>query len=409
MKKINLKLFMLLFISISIIFSSCKKDIGEFLNEQFPEPNNMSNDILINGQVAAPLVDTKLTLRNFIPSTDSSLWAEVDSNDLVHLRMYFKNVLDLKASDIYGLPIVGVVPADSATIKTDTNKLKIYDNVLSGHLFFNDPRFTFIIKNEIPITTFIRFDSIVLYKDGEVFLAARDENKHYIDAPTQPGEIKKTSILVDKNSIPDFEQFFSPIPKFTSFQITAGSDQNQTVPASYGGALTGNEKIKVDVDIDLPLDAHLVDFVMGDTIPFVVDSIKNIEQIKSVTFKMILDNEFPVGGKIQASFVDTNNNGGIDDTIMTLFDGDGWDFQTAITDPNGVTTSSVVSEMIVTLTQEQLDRLKKYHASKILISAKFNSYQSQTGQDIKIFGRYQLGVKMGIKVDYSGNTSDIPQ
>ncbi len=387
---------------------SCKKDFNEFFNEQFPEVNNTSDNIFIKGEVAVPVINTKLTLRNFVPDLDSSLWAEIDNNDLVHLRMYFRNVESVTSAELYGFPIPTTVPPDSIQINTDTNKLKVYEHALSGHLFFNDPRFTFIIKNEIPVVTFVRFDTIRLHDYTGKVLDFRDEKKHYINAPSHPGEVDTTSILIDKNAIPDFEQFFSPVPKYVSFSVSTGNDQTQTIPASYyGGTLKGKEKISLDVDIDLPLDAHLVDLVMGDTTNFSLPD-TNINQIKSITIKLILDNEFPVGGVAQLSFADTNDNGGIDDIIMNVFDGDGWEFKQSITDPNGVTTSSVRSMIVKTITQKQLDTLRMYHASKIIFTSNLNSYQSHTGQDVKIFGRYQLGVKLGVKIDYAGNTGDIP-
>ncbi len=407
MKRLKFTTLIVTFVVGILSLVSCKKDINEFFNEQFPEVNNTTDNIFIDGEIAAPLINTKLTLRNFIPDLDSSLWAEIDENDLVHLRMYFKDVATITAGDLYGTPVPNPVPPDSTQVNTDTNKLKVYEHALSGHLFFNDPKFTFIVKNEIPVVTFVRFDTIRLHDYTGQVLDFRDETKHYISAPSNPGEVDTTTILVDKNAIPDFEQFFSPVPKFTSFSITTGNDQTQTIPASYHYTLSGNEKISLDVDIDLPLDAHLVDLVMGDTIDFTqLDT--NIEQIKSVTIKLILDNEFPVGGIAQLSFADTNDNGGIDDIIMNVFDGDGWEFKQSITDPNGVTTSSVRSMIVKTITQEQLDTLKMYHASKIIFTSILNSYQSDTGQDVKIYGRYQLGVKLGIKIDYAGNTGDIP-
>ena len=407
MKRLKFTTLIVTFVVGILSLVSCKKDINEFFNEQFPEVNNTTDNIFIDGEIAAPLINTKLTLRNFIPDLDSSLWAEIDENDLVHLRMYFRNVATITAGDLYGTPVPNPVPPDSTQVNTDTNKLKVYEHALSGHLFFNDPKFTFIVKNEIPVVTFVRFDTIRLHDYTGQVLDFRDETKHYIGAPSNPGEVDTTTILVDKNAIPDFEQFFSPVPKFTSFSITTGNDQTQTIPASYNYTLSGNEKISLDVDIDLPLDAHLVDLVMADTSDFSLPD-TNIDQIKSVTIKLILDNDFPVGGIAQLSFADTNDNGGIDDIIMNVFDGDGWEFKQSITDPNGVTTSSVRSMIVKTITQEQLDTLKMYHASKIIFTSNLNSYQSHTGQDVKIYGRYQLGVKLGVKIDYAGNTGDIP-
>ncbi len=386
-----------------LILGACKKPIEDFINEQFPEPSNMSTDIMIDGAVAAPILNTYLKLENFIPHTDSSFWAEVDSNDLVHLKMYFRDVASLTAVDIFGDSLPTLYMEDSANIRTDTSKLKVYENALSGHLFFNDPRIYFIFKNEIPVVTFFRLDTLFFHRvDGTAFEHTED-TKYPINAPTQPNTVDTTSILIDKNRIPGLEDLFSPIPQYVSAFITVGNDSIQT-PDPLNPVLP-QQKISLDVFVDLPLDAHLLDLVMGDTVNFSLDT--NVEQIQSVTLKLILDNEFPVGGISQLTFVDTNDNGGIDDVIMELFPGEGWKFEPAITNPNGESTSSVVSFVQIRLTQGQIDTLTRFHASKIIMTTKLNSYQSHTGQDVKIYGWYKLGVKLGIKVDYAGNTGDL--
>ncbi|MBN2662628.1 MAG: hypothetical protein JXR68_03170 [Bacteroidales bacterium] len=400
--------FLFLLLSGLLIINSCKKPFDEFLNEQFPEPTSTSSDILIDGEIAVPIINTSFTLSNFIPSTDSSFWAEVDDEDLVHLRMYFKDVVSFTASQIYGMPVITPVQPDSVSASTDTSKLKLYQNALSGHLFFDDPKFTFIVKNEIPIVTFFKIDTIRLISPVYDTTYVRDHKKYNINAPTTQFETVTTPVVVDKTELPDFEDFFSPIPKYLSFFVTAGSDQVQPLPIGFP-TIVGNEKISIDVDVDLPVNAHLVDFVLGENVDFSFESIENYEQIQSVTIKLIIDNEFPVSGLSQVSFADTNNEGGIDDIILNLFEGDGWEFATAITNPNGVTTSSVVSEVTIEISQEQLALLQQYHASKVIVTSKLNSYQSSTGQDVKIFGYYKLGLKLGFKVNYNGNTGDIPQ
>lgn len=409
MKKIKIRLVsFLMFLSVILIFSSCKKDFNEFLGEQFLEPSNTSSDIFIDGEIAVPIINTSLTLKNFIPSTDSSLWAEIDENDLVHLRMYFKDVVIFNIYDIYGNPVPLPVMPDSASASTDTNKLKVYENALSGHLYFDNPKFTFIVKNEIPVVTFLKIDTLRLISPAYDTTYVRPHKKYYVDAPTQQGNQVVSEVLIDKNELQNFEDFFSPIPKFVSFFVTIGNDQEQNLPPGYP-SITGNEKVALDVDIDLPLDAHLVDFTLGDTVNFLVDSMENYEQIKSITIKLILDNEFPVGGISQIAFVDTTNHGVIGDTIMYLFDDEGFEFEPSITNSNGVTTSSVTSQITVELSQEQLATLKKYHTSKIIYQSKLNSYESQYERDIKIFGRYKLGVKLGMKVNYAGSTGSVSE
>jgi len=410
MKVFNFKtsIFLLIFSGLLII-SSCEKDFKEFLNEQFPEPTSTSTDMLIDGEIAAPILNTSFTLSNFIPSRDSSLWAEIDDDDLVHLRMYFTDIASFTSSAIYGTPVIIPILPDSMSAYTDTSKLKVYENALSGHLFFNDPQFKFIIKNEIPIVTFFKIDSLRLISPAFDTTFVRSHKKYYINAPTTQFDLDTTNITVDKVEFPGFEDFFSPIPKFVACNVTVGNDEIITTLPPTFPAIVGNEKISIDLDVNLPLEARLEDLVMGETVPFSIDSIENYEEIQSITIKLILDNDFPVGGLSQVSFADTNNHGGIDDIILNLFGDEGWEFAPSITNPQGLTTSSKRSQITLEITQEQLTLLKNNHASMIIVNMNLNSYQSDTEQDVKIFGFYQLGVQLGFKINYTGDTGDLPQ
>ena len=405
MKKNNSKFFaVLFFLGIVLSLGSCDGNpIDEFFGNQFPESENMSNEMFIDGELAVPILNTAFTLEDFIPSLDSTLWIEVDDEGLVHLRMYFKNIFSVQASSIYSTPILPLVtiPEDSISFSTDTNKLKVYENALSGHLFFNNPKFTFIITNEIPIVAYFRIDTLRLHSTAHDSVYVRADKKYVINVPTTQFGSAQTEVVVDKNEIPGFEEFFSPIPEFASFFVTVGNEETQS---TY--AITGQEEISADVDIDLPIDVHLVDLVFDKTVNFSLDTGMNVEQIEKVTIKLIFDNEFPFEGLAQVSFADTNNNGGIDDIIMTLFEDDGWLFESAITNPNGETTSSTRSQITLELTQQQIADLIKYHASKLIVRAELNSYQTPD-QDVKVFGWYKLGVKLGMKVTYAGNTDDL--
>ena len=146
---------------------------------------------------------------------------------------------------------------------------------------------------------------------------------------------------------------------------------------------------------------RLEDLVLGDTVDFSLDTSNNVEQIDTVKIKLIFDNDFPFEGLTQLSFVDTNDLGNINDTIMNLFEGDGWLFESSITGPSGETTSSVRSSITITLTQEQIDLLITNHSSKIIVTSTLNS---DSGKDVKVYGWYQLGIKLGVKISYAGNT-----
>lgn len=406
MKKINIKVLTIFVLGFGIVFfGSCSKDIDEFIGEQFPELENTSGEMMIDGEVAVPILNSYFTLNNFIPSSDSTFWVTVDDDDYLHFRMYFDSIATLTANGIYGNPVPITALPTNASYSTDTSKIKLHNYSLGGYLYFLEPKFTFIVENEIPFVTFLKIDTLRLHSDvyDEVYVRDDFSNIFDINSPVQQGEKAITEIVVDKTVITDFIDFFAPLPHFVSSFLTFGNDEQEELPAGYS-QLTGDEAVTVDLEMDMIANLRIEDIIIGDTIDFaMLDSAENIEQIESITIKIFMDNELPFSGLTQVAFADTNQFGGVDDIIMNVFDGDGWLFESSITNLEGVTTSSVESSTVIVLTQEDLQLLQQYHASKMIITSTLNC----SGQYVKIFSWYKLGIRMGLKVTYSGNTGDI--
>ncbi len=399
---------------------SCRKisdfeDFEGLLNEEFNEINNLSDEMWIDGIVAVPILDTKLPLSQFIPSSDSSLFVEIDDNSLIHLRMYFKKVLSISTNDIYegiaDLPAGTTIPATTFGFATDNSKMKIYENALSGHLFFNDPKITFIFKNSIPLVSYFKLNSITfLNAIGDTSSITPTNFVKLLNTPTATGTYANTDVYIDKVELPELPDIFSPIPKYLAFKMTVGSDSDQQLPY----ALNNTDSISVDIDVDIPLEARLIDFVLGDTVDFdFASDTNNIEQIKAVTIKLMFDNFIPASGIMNISFHDVNNDSIINPTPILVLendDNDGkFEFLEAITDGSGVPTSSQKSQFTIHLTQEQLTTLKTNHAAKIVLTGTFNSHQSTSEQYVKIYSWCTLGIKLGVRVDYGGSTGDIPE
>lgn len=391
------------------MFQSCRK------NFDIIELSNTTSDSLeFEGSIAIPIIDSKFTLKNFIPQGDSALWAEVDDQGLVHLRMYYKDfiVIDMNqifTSLVYPAPLGTPVVANETTIETDTAKMRVYNKILSGHLFFADPRITLKITNEIPVVTFFRLDTLIFYNINSEALSHTSVKKYTIDAPTSEGNSAYSEIRIDKNEIPILPDVFSPVPRSISFVISAGSDNAQILPYNT----TGTEKIKTDVDIDLPLDARLVDMVMGDTVNFDLGG-DTYRQIKSLTLKARFNNGFPVDGRTQIYFADSTATGEPGNIIDSAFVDlshediytDGWNFATAQTDATGMVTVPTESNFVIIIDQERLNNLKDKHVTKMIVRAKLNSYKSTTGQNIKILSNYKLGIKISVKADFQVTSND---
>lgn len=411
MKKIRkpIILILLLFSLASISLNSCRdladiyKDINPFEGE-FYEIDNLSDSMWISGSLAAPILNTKLSLIQLLPdSTDNTLWVEVDNQDLIHLRSYFDSLVVITASQIYSeLPAVNGtnIPAGTYQVQSDTSKLKIYSKALAGHLFFNDPKFTFKFVNEIPIVSFFRLDTITFHEvAGTQDSVTHTSHTNYeIARATAQGVGAKSQVVIDKTVIPQFPEIFSPIPKYVSFCITVGSELDQVLPWD----MSGDEEIVLDVDIDLPLDARLYDFVLGDTVPFDLTT-NTYKQVDSLELRLEIDNGFPFKLETKITFMDSLN------TYYEVYQFDGnnyWLIAAANTDAvTGQVTSSVISRGVILLDQITIQRFIDKKISRFTFNSTINT--TNQPEHVKIFSNYAIGLKVGVKLNFGGRTTDI--
>lgn len=407
MKKINISYFaVLLAFFLMFIYSSCRK------TSPFYEMDNLSSEMEFEGSVAAPIVNTRFHINSYLPEGDSSLWMTFDENDLAHFRMYLHLGEYTSNELINNIPYPAgsgfVIPSFTTQIETNSGKLKIYANSLSGHLYFNDPKITLRITNDIPILTFFKIDTLEFFNQDMKSISKTLGSVYTINSPLTKGIPALTDIVIDKTSMPELPDVFSPVPKYTSFSLSVGSPDNQAIP--FG--IDGTEKLNIDADIDLPLDARLTDFMLGDTVAFSFDT--NYDNVNSATLKIELENGFPFDAYTQIYFADTTANGSIGNMIDSVFadvtdpniSGKGWLLNPSNVNSSGVVTSSNKTMVQITLTRERLQNLIDKKSSQILITTKLNTYKSNEPDKlyIKIYSYYIMGVKIGIKADYNMST-----
>jgi hypothetical protein len=319
--------------------------------------------------------------------------------------MYINDLVTLQMNQIFdmvpypagsGFPI----PADSTALQSDTSKLKVYTKFVDGKLFFKNPSITFRIDNAIPVITYFKMDTVTFHNADGLAISHTSDKDYVIDAPTISGEIIHSDVVIDTTELPILPEVFSPVPKFISFYMSMGNHSMQNLPFD----VTGNEQIKVDVDIDLPLDARLDTVVMTDTANFMQN--KNFpDWIKTATLRIRFINGFPLQTNTQIYFADTTATGDIGSIIDSVFTDSetGWVMEPAQTDANGIVTTSQPSNIEIILDQNRIDFLRQNNASKLIIVAKLNSWNTQQGQFVKILGYYKMGVRISLKVDIEGS------
>jgi len=420
MRKIKQKLFVpiVLIALLSIYLQSCK--FSEFdeesINDEFFEfqDENLSDSMWIKGSFAVPLVNTKIKITALLPSFGDELWIEADASGKLHLRSHFTDKLVKNANTIYG----GIFPQNSGynlvaqqmAFTSDSCKLKIFQDSLSNHVFFDNPIITLTFKNELPFFTKINLDSINLLILGGTIgnNAALVSGLHTILAPTLIGNTATTKIVIDKSVIPTLPEVFRPIPKFMSFSVKLGNFTDATL--AYN--IIGNEKISMDVDLDLPTDAYLQNYVVGDTVKFTAlsdNADQNQQIIKSIELRLELDNGCPFNGNASVSFTDSLGNfiqkvNFVNNSVTQDF----WFFNQA---PFNLTTQkvdgSIVTRTSLVLDQATVQNLIDKKCYYLIYNLNLNTNSSVTNQLIKFYDDNFLGLKIGIKLDYYGNIFDV--
>ena len=401
--------FSILFLVLFISFVSCRKEFKFEEIESIKNAENIQDKIEIDGSIAIPIVNTEFTISNYLPEMDSSFYVEIDNTDLAHFRMYIPlgefTTNQIFSHIIYPAPMGYVVPGFTKQINTNLGKIKLYSNSISGHLFFDDPKITLKVKNTIPLTTYFRIDSLNFLDDNDLPISKTPGTLYEIAVPVNTGDTAKTDIVLNKTVIPELPELFSPIPKNLSMVLTLGNLENQALPFW----IDGSEKMTVDADIDLPLDVRLYNLVRKDTVKFSFN--EDTKNVTSATLKLIFNNGFPLESVVQVYFADSTIFGKAGNIVDSLFTdtsepnvtANGWNLTSAQVDANGKVTGSTPSVLKMELTLEKLEKLKSKKQSFILIGVKFNSNKSQEPDKkfVKIYSDYKMGIKMGVKFNYS--------
>ncbi len=402
MKKLTL--YAIILLSISMLTVACRKT-----EDMFPETDKLSTDITLNGEVAVPLVNTELLIFNFAPKETEKLWLEADDNNLIHMKMLSRNVFRAKIKNIltdetFPMPQGHTMEGDDSELNGDTTKLQMYDKMITGKLEFQDPRIIFHIRNQVPFGLFCDVTNISMYDADEQLMSSTAHSSELaVKAATAPGDTAKTDLILTKEQIPSLPTLLSNIPKYISYKAKVGT-KAQDAPYE----IKGNEKVEIDVEVDIPFIARMENITLEDTLDFVDLKKEDQEEIKSVTLKLKFNNGYPLNTISQIYLVEEKPDGTVGEKVDSLFTDtklkditeQGWIFPPAEIDAQGVVTKPTETFLKINIDRARLDKLKDKNAKKMIIKAVLNTHDAQ-GQStfVKILSTYTLGVKIAIKAE----------
>jgi hypothetical protein len=260
------------------------------------------------------------------------------------------------------------------------------DFLADGTVSFADPKIQFKVISDYGVPLQVSFLTLEGRKDGSsVAILTNPASPIPITAPLTLGQSATTSV-----SITNVNQLFNFGPSEFYYQVSGHINNGLT---SGNNFLADTSKMRVKLDVELPLYGKVSDIVLGDTTDLDLGDLDE-SQIETAEIKAIITNELPLDAEIQIVLL--NESDGIIDVLLTaeqskLVKG-------STVNASGDLQTAGVFDGVIPLDQAKVNKI--FSASKMAITAKLSSSKNASGTqvDVKFKAPLTIDVKLGLKV-----------
>jgi len=268
---------------------------------------------------------------------------------------------------------------------TDSVEINLFTNVQGGTFAVEEAIINLNITNSFGLPMQFDLGEVVSVNQNtgeEIQLIFNDS---YLDGQEELEGSPEMKTFVFDNSNSSINQLFSPAPVVIAFDLTASA--NPDGPPINPNFITNQSQLDAEIDVIIPLSGYINTIQLSDTIDADI-SFDSYEEIDSIEFKIQTENYFPVEVNFQAFFLDSTNT-----IVDSLFVSNEEIISTAITDTDGMVIESAQTEKYVLMDGPRSELVSS--SEKIIISAIFDTYNSDQKQSVVITEDQKLNVKLG--------------
>ncbi len=327
-----------------------------------------------------------------VPENDSIYFeytaVSLVSGNRVLVPLFLMSIQDIEFSYMEGYFGQIVHEGDPDTIKID-----FFENWTRGDVYFEDPTITIMVNNSfgVPTQSLINYFKVKTVKDPDpVDLMSQyitdGVDFGYPRLPDQVGQTISSHFVFDKSNS-NIDKILGAGPQFIYYDVDAitNPDRNQAVR----GFITDQSQYDVQVEAELPLYGRTNGYAVEDTIDW---NFSDFEDVKSVEFKIISENELGVGIALQGYFVD---EAGV--VLDSLFESQKFIVDAAPVDDSGNVISKTKK---ITFAPFAADRLEKIKAAQYILLNAFFVTSNNGDTSVRVLNTQKFEVRMGMKVAY---------
>lgn len=280
----------------------------------------------------------------------------------------------------------------------DTIDIDINQTNLKGNVQVKDPKVTMTVANSwgFPTRGVVKYLSFI-GRDGEEYkLESTVFNNDSIDfnypswAAGEVGQTKYTHVVLDGTNS-NIADIFNAQPTQLIYDFAGIS--NATKDTSIIGFLTNESVLALRMSVELVLEGSVQEFGAEQVLDLNFGSYSDVDtsDIESVEFKVVTENQTPIGSSLQMYFQDAN-----DQTLDSLFIGDPqFIMEAAPVDGNGNAVGSKRTETFVPMDVTRFDRVRQ--AEKIFVQTFFTTADGGL-VPVKLLATQNATIKLGLKI-----------
>jgi hypothetical protein len=284
----------------------------------------------------------------------------------------------------------GYFGQQTLNLNRDSVLLKIYQSTQDGVFQLVDPKVRFFIQNSfgMPLTLNLNQVQSINTHTGQVLNLLGYAQQIPLNVPTVIGDSALTTIQFDKTNTANIIQVVSPAPKYFSFNANAVTNPSGNL--GVDNFVSKKSRVKVSTEVELPLYGMAHSFRIRDTTKFT--SPGEAKYLKSVMFRLIVVNGFPINVFSKIRFLDENYQ-----EVFVLTDDQKMLVEAALVNSAGDVTQSVKKITDLLLTESQIALLD--HVKNLEIYAEANTKDFANGQNVKIYDYYKLDLRLGVQFE----------
>ncbi|OEK01685.1 hypothetical protein BFP97_09225 [Roseivirga sp. 4D4] len=292
--------------------------------------------------------------------------------------------------------VYGNVGNQSLTVGQQDISLDFFSTFDSGDITFVDPTVRFIFDNSFGFPLGIDFQQITAVSGTGTNIPLSGtvvDNLQVVNAPdiNQQGQVVRTEIEVTTSNS-NIADLLSSKP--TRFLVDVGAESNPaTAPASYN-FIDDSNLLDVSVEIEIPLELNINGLIAEEVVNFTNGG--DLEEAKRLLFRVIAENELPLGGLVELQFRDSNGN-----VIYTVDERPA--FSAASVGANGRTNEVAMSTVDILIPDEGIRIIE--NATSINVVATITTTDAQSATAVKFFDDYELRFKLAVQADVEVNSN----